>query len=115
MGTGTYLITDGFTSEQPDCTVTYSLIEEGKNTYDTAIFDFTSSSAVIKINTDDINLHLVEKTLILRAVSVDSGSFAQQIFTVTFLNGCNDVILSAAVWDNSTGRTLLYQVDKFYF
>ena len=87
---------DGFASEQPDCTVTYSLVEEGTSSYDTSIFGFSSESAVITINTDDISLHLVEKTLILRAVSTESGSFAQQIFTVTFLNGCNDVILSPA-------------------
>lgn len=73
IGTGALEIPDGFLSDQSPCSITYSLIEEGQTSYDTTLFTFDSTSPIITINTADISLNLLEKTLILKAVSDDSG------------------------------------------
>lgn len=103
IGAGPLLIPDGFGSEQDLCTLSYSLVEEGKSTYDQNIFQFNSNSAVVTIDTSDNSLHQTEKTLILRVLSVESGSVAQQIFTVSFFNGCNDLILTPAAFEKFQG------------
>ena len=84
IGQGPEFILDGFGSQQENCAIQYSLVEEGKNAYDFSIFSFSSLSPMIKIDTDRASLHLEDVTLILKATSVDSGSVATQIFTVTF-------------------------------
>lgn len=76
LGTGPITIPDGFFNEQPQCTITYSLEEEGTGTFDSNIFTFTPTSPVITIDTSDLNLQLAEKTLILLATSDLSGSTA---------------------------------------
>ena len=56
-----------------------------------------------------------EITLILTATSDLSGSTATQIFTVTFIDGCGDAILSPPVFNDVTGGAPLYEAVQFFF
>lgn len=115
LGTGPVIIPDGFRNDQPQCTVTYSLRQEGRTGYDQTIYDFMSDSAVITIDTADMLLDMQEQTLILTATSDLSQKTARQVFTVTFIDGCRDASLSKPRFSDLMGDVQLYEAMKFFF
>ena len=100
IGSGPIVIQNGFGSDHAECVINYSLVEEGKTSFNTNIFSFNPAVGVIGINTSSLSLHLTEVTLIVKAISNLSGAQAQQIFTVTFLDNCRDITLLPAAFSD---------------
>ena len=84
------------------CGIDCTLSVDYTGTYDPAIYTFDEENCLVTVDGDDSSLHDTTSVLELTGTAPESADSYKQVFEITFIDECHNVLLTAPEFAQST-------------